>query len=264
MRKQNSRLPASDSPHQTKVALASAHSGAPSKEVGFARRPAARRNSRRAPPWPRATGATSIVEAILVALTALKKGKLLGSPSDSGLAPAGKVADAFNEVAKLLEKNTEDLSRISRVVGKEGRISERLSAGNATGGWAERNDSVNHPHPLSSYIPSAKRARDRRRGQRGSLPNHGFEVEEGRLEGEFFAHRENSQHDGRSTRRVRFRSDPRRARVGTEGKLGGSQGERRCRHLEGPDPQCESDGEQSHQPGPQHRHRPPPPSPPAT
>ena len=35
---------------------------------------------------------------------------------------AGKVADTFNEVIELNERMAEELERISRVVGKEGKI----------------------------------------------------------------------------------------------------------------------------------------------
>ena len=42
---------------------------------------------------------------------------------------AGKVADTFNEVIELNERMANELERISRVVGKEGKINQRASLG---------------------------------------------------------------------------------------------------------------------------------------
>src|SRR5689334_11760393 len=66
-------------------------------------------------------------EEILSALVAFKKGDFSVRLPLTWTGVSGKVADAFNEVAELMSHQTEDLSRISRVVGKEGRIQERLS-----------------------------------------------------------------------------------------------------------------------------------------
>src|SRR5262245_1395385 len=64
-------------------------------------------------------------EEILAALVAFKKGDFSVRLPLTWTGVSGKVADAFNEVAELMAHQTEDLSRISRVVGKEGRIQER-------------------------------------------------------------------------------------------------------------------------------------------
>ena len=62
---------------------------------------------------------------LLQALTALKKGAGVRLPADwTGV--AGKVADAFNEVVELNERMADELARLSRVVGKEGKLSQRL------------------------------------------------------------------------------------------------------------------------------------------
>src|SRR5437870_2255813 len=37
----------------------------------------------------------------------------------------GKIADAFNEVVEVNERMTAELERVSRAVGKEGKISQR-------------------------------------------------------------------------------------------------------------------------------------------
>ena len=62
-------------------------------------------------------------------LTALKKGDFSVRLPVSWEGLAGKVADAFNEVIELNERMAGELARLSRVVGKEGRINQRASLG---------------------------------------------------------------------------------------------------------------------------------------
>src|SRR4051812_46442585 len=62
------------------------------------------------------------VEQVLAGLLALKKGNFNIRLPVAWTGIAGKVADTFNEVAELMSHSTDDLSRISRVVGKDGRI----------------------------------------------------------------------------------------------------------------------------------------------
>ena len=56
---------------------------------------------------------------------------------------AGKIADTLNDIFKLNERMASEFARISRAVGKEGKISQRANLGSAFGGWAECLDSVN-------------------------------------------------------------------------------------------------------------------------
>ncbi|MFY1685697.1 HAMP domain-containing protein [Micromonospora sp. WMMD730] len=56
---------------------------------------------------------------------------------------AGEVADAFNEVVSLQERQHLDLRRISRVVGRDGRLTERLDEEGLDGSWAEGQRAVN-------------------------------------------------------------------------------------------------------------------------
>ena len=52
----------------------------------------------------------------------------------------GKIAETFNEVVALDEKITRECERVSRVVGKEGKITERASIGHVEGAWADKLD----------------------------------------------------------------------------------------------------------------------------
>jgi len=80
---------------------------------------------------------------LLAALRALRRGDFTARlpPEQSGV--AGGIAEAFNDVAELLETSTGELERIGRVVGKEGKIAQRATLPGATGGWATRIEVVN-------------------------------------------------------------------------------------------------------------------------
>jgi hypothetical protein len=46
---------------------------------------------------------------------------------------AGKIADTLNDVIDLHERLAKELERVSRVVGKEGKVNQRLSLGDVAG-----------------------------------------------------------------------------------------------------------------------------------
>ena len=80
---------------------------------------------------------------LLTALSALKKGKRGVRLPDEWVGLAGKVADAFNDVVELNEKMAGEIERLSRVVGKEGRLSQRLNLGDVSGFWQQSAESFN-------------------------------------------------------------------------------------------------------------------------
>jgi hypothetical protein len=49
----------------------------------------------------------------------------------------GKIADAFNEVVERHERLAGELARLSHVVGKQGKLTERASIGDVSGAWAD-------------------------------------------------------------------------------------------------------------------------------
>src|SRR5438105_2615483 len=158
---------------------------------------------------------------ILRALIAVKKGDFSVRLPVDWTGTAGKIADTFNEVAESMEQSTEELNRISRLVGKEGRINERLGGGKASGAWLERVDSVN---TLISCLvhPISETARVIGAVAKGDLSQTmATEIEGRKLEGEFArtARTVNTMVDQLSS----FSSEVTRVarEVGTEGKLGG-------------------------------------------
>ncbi len=82
--------------------------------------------------------------SLLEALKALKKGDFGVRMSIDSSVVGAAIADAFNDLADLLEYSTAETARIARVVGKDGRISQRANVGTATGAWAQRIESVNN------------------------------------------------------------------------------------------------------------------------
>ena len=55
----------------------------------------------------------------------------------------GKIADTFNTVIETNQRMARELERIGRVVGKEGRITQRASIGEVTNSWADAIGSIN-------------------------------------------------------------------------------------------------------------------------
>src|SRR5438128_10673406 len=81
---------------------------------------------------------------LLAALTAFKRGDFSAQLPDDWTGIAGKVADSFNEVSRINQRLTQELARIGRVVGKEGRMRQRAAPGEASCSWADAMGSVNH------------------------------------------------------------------------------------------------------------------------
>jgi HAMP domain-containing protein len=124
-------------------------------------------------------------------------------------------------VIALNERMARELERISRVVGKDGRLSQRASLGEVTGSWSHAVDSVNTL--ISDLVqPVTETARVIGAVAKGDLSQTmATEVEDGPLQGEFLrtAVTVNTMVDQLSS----FASEVTRVarEVGTEGKLGG-------------------------------------------
>ncbi|WP_084474194.1 HAMP domain-containing protein, partial [Deinococcus pimensis] len=80
---------------------------------------------------------------LLAALTAYRKGDFSVRLPEDWTGLPGKIADAFNEVLDTSERIARDVARVGRVVGKEGKVTQRLPLGTAVGSWAELVEDVN-------------------------------------------------------------------------------------------------------------------------
>src|SRR5438445_6968030 len=158
---------------------------------------------------------------LLGALNALKKGDFSFRLPLEWTGVAGKVADTFNDVVAQNERMAKELERLSRVVGKEGKLSQRASLGDVTGAWADSIASVNTL--ISDLVhPTSETARVIGAVAQGDLSQTmALEIDDRALQGEFLrtAKTINKMVDQLGS----FAAEVTRVarEVGTEGKLGG-------------------------------------------
>jgi HAMP domain-containing protein/CheY-like chemotaxis protein len=161
------------------------------------------------------------VKVLLAALTALKKGDFSARmPSDwTGL--AGKIADTLNDILETNQQMTLEITDVSRVVGREGRLTQRAAVLNVAGGWATIVRSVNTL--IDDLVrPTTEMARVIGAVAKGDLSQTmALDVDGRPLKGQFLlaASTANTMVDQLSS----FASEVTRVarEVGTEGKLGG-------------------------------------------
>jgi HAMP domain-containing protein/signal transduction histidine kinase/CheY-like chemotaxis protein len=132
-----------------------------------------------------------------------------------------EIADTFNEIVDLNDQVTREFERLSRVVGKEGRIGERGRVRNATGSWESSVRSVNDL--IEDMVqPTAEVARVIGAVAKGDLSQTMMVEIDGRpLRGEFL--RIGKIVNTMVGQLASFASEVTRVarEVGTEGKLGG-------------------------------------------
>ncbi len=80
---------------------------------------------------------------LLSSLTELKKGNVEAELPHDWTGLFGKVADAFNDVVAENVRMSQELARLSRVVGKEGKLKERAAMPSQGGFWRDSAESIN-------------------------------------------------------------------------------------------------------------------------
>ena len=80
---------------------------------------------------------------LVSALRALRRGDFSVRLPEEVDGVDGEIASLFNEVVSLNEEMTQEFERLSKVVGKEGKITQRGRVKNARGGWESAVRSVN-------------------------------------------------------------------------------------------------------------------------
>ncbi len=159
---------------------------------------------------------------LLAALAQFKRGDFEARLPEDWTGIDGKIADTFNEVVQINQRMASELERLSRVVGTEGKITQRASLGDVRGAWQASVESVNNL--ISDLVhPTRETARVIGAVAKGDLSQTmGLETGDGRpLEGQFLrtAKTVNTMVDQLAS----FASEVTRVarEVGTEGKLGG-------------------------------------------
>ena len=56
----------------------------------------------------------------------------------------GRIASVFNEVLDVSARRSTEIARVCRVVGKEGKLKQRMSVPGAIGGWADETAALNN------------------------------------------------------------------------------------------------------------------------
>ena len=158
---------------------------------------------------------------VLRALLALKRGDFSVRLPEEWDGIDGKIAAAFNEVTSTSQRMAAELARVSRVVGTEGKITQRASIGDVGGAWADAVGSVNAL--ISDLVhPTTETARVIGAVAKGDLTQTmALEIDDRPLQGEFLrtaltVNRMVSQLNSFSSEVTRVARE-----VGTEGRLGG-------------------------------------------
>src|SRR5215510_8834048 len=160
-------------------------------------------------------------EVLLQVLTSVKKGDFLVQLPAGWTGIDGKIADTLNDIIDLLADSAKEMERVSRVVGKEGRLSQRAVLPSAGGAWRSRVNAVNHL--IEDLVrPTTEMARVIGGVAKGDLTQTvGLEAEGQPLRGEFL--RTAKMVNAMVKQLDAFAAEVTRVarEVGTEGKLGG-------------------------------------------
>ncbi len=161
------------------------------------------------------------MRALLRTLKSIKKGDFSARMplTESGI--AGEIAETLNDIAETNQRLALELVRISRTVGKDGRLAQRASIGVTSGSWTTSVDSVNSL--IGDLVqPTTEVARVIGAVAKGDLSQSmPLEIEGRPLKGAFFqiANTVNTmvgQLDSFAAEVTRVARE-----VGTDGKLGG-------------------------------------------
>src|SRR5436309_2130851 len=170
---------------------------------------------------PVADGDRLDTKALLQVLSSVKKGDFSARLPGGWTGIDGKIADTLNDIIEMMWDSAKEMERVSRVVGKEGKLSQRATLPAAGGAWMTRVTAVNH---LIEDLarPTVEMARVIGAVAKGDLNQTiALEAEGQPLRGEFLrtAKMVNAmvkQLDGFAAEVTRVARE-----VGTEGKLGG-------------------------------------------
>src|ERR1051325_10616736 len=83
------------------------------------------------------------LKLLLQGLLAIKRGNFSVRLPDTWTGINGKIADTFNEVVEMNQMMAAELERVGRVVGKEGKITQRARFKLIGGSWTGMLDSIN-------------------------------------------------------------------------------------------------------------------------
>src|SRR5438067_6676938 len=92
---------------------------------------------------PQSNGNDFDTGQLLAALMAFKRGDFSARLPDHWTGVPGKIADTFNDVIRTNQRMAQELERIVRVVGKEGRITQRAALSEVSESWSDAIGCIN-------------------------------------------------------------------------------------------------------------------------
>ena len=207
-----------------------------------------------------ASNLTAQVRNIAEVSTAIASGDLSKKIAVDVRGEVLELKETINTMVDQLNAFAEEVTRVAREVGTEGKLGGQAMVRGVAGTWKDLTDSVNS----MAQQPDRPGAQYRRCGDGGGA-GRPVEEDHGECQRRNPAAEGNHQHDGGPAQRLRRRGDARGARGGHR-RQAGRPGRRAGRrgHLERPHRQRELHGGQSDRPGPQHRRGGDAPSPAAT
>ncbi|MFI1801826.1 HAMP domain-containing protein [Streptomyces sp. NPDC020379] len=178
----------------------------------------------------RANGTTEVDTAalnrLLSALSAMRDGNFRKRLTVAGDGVMAEIAAVFNDVADRNMQLTGELARVRRVVGREGKLTERLEVGACEGAWAAAIDASNAlvddlVRPVSEVGRVLSAVAEGDLEQRMDLRSQGADGAAHPLRGEFL--KVGRTVNGLVDQLSAFTDEVTRvaSEVGTEGKLGG-------------------------------------------
>ncbi|WP_078871336.1 HAMP domain-containing protein [Streptomyces caatingaensis] len=169
---------------------------------------------------------TAALHRLLTALEAMRDGNFRKRLTVSGDGVMSEIAAVFNEVADRNLQLTGELARVRRVVGREGKLTERLEVGGCEGAWAAAIDASNAlvddlVRPVSEVGRVLSAVAEGDLEQRMDLRSLGADGTAHPLRGEFL--KVGRTVNGLVDQLSAFTDEVTRvaSEVGTEGKLGG-------------------------------------------
>jgi HAMP domain-containing protein/signal transduction histidine kinase/CheY-like chemotaxis protein len=158
---------------------------------------------------------------LLEAMVRFRNGDFSSSMPSDLTGVEGKIADVFNDILAVSARRSAETARVCHVVGKEGKLKERMRVPGSLGGWADETNALNTL--IDDLVwPTTEVTRAVGAVAKGDLGQAmALDVDGRPLEGEFLrsAQLVNKMIDQLSV----FASEVTRVarEVGTEGKLGG-------------------------------------------
>ena len=148
----------------------------------------------------------------LEVLVSVKKGDFSARLPAGWAAVSGKIADTLNDIIEMIADGAKEFERVSRVVGEEGKLSQRAAMPSGGGAWKSRVNAINDL--IDNLVrPTTEMARVIGAVAKGNLTQTvALEAEGQPLRGEFLRIAENGEWNGAAARHICGGSHPSGAR----------------------------------------------------